>query len=92
MAIENGDQVTIEYVGQLNDGTVFDTSRESVAEESGLNEVQPEREFAPLTVQIGDGEIIEGLEDNLIGLEEIPLKQLLSRQRRDTVSQAMNKS
>ena len=70
MAIENGDQVTIEYVGQLNDGTVFDTSRESIAEESGLREAQPEREYTPLTVRIGDEEIIEGLEDGLIGLQE----------------------
>ena len=70
MAIENGDQVTIEYVGQLNDGTVFDTSRESIAEESGLDEAQPEREYTPLTVRIGDEEIIEGLEDGLIGLQE----------------------
>ena len=36
MAISNGDTVTIEYTGRLDDGTVFDTSLESVATEEGL--------------------------------------------------------
>lgn len=70
MAIEIGDQVRFEYTGRLTDGTVFDTSRESVAEEAGLADDHPDREFAPLTVEIGAGRIIEGLEDGLVGLEE----------------------
>lgn len=69
MAIETGDQVSLEYVGRLTDGTVFDTSRESVAEEAGLLEAQPNREFSPLTVEIGSNRIIEGLEEGLLGLE-----------------------
>lgn len=70
MAIEEGDRVTFEYVGRLEDGTVFDTSRESVAETSGLAEENPDREFAPLTVELGEGRIVEGLEDGLVGLDE----------------------
>lgn len=70
MAIATGDSVTLEYTGQLDDGTVFDTSREAVAEENGLAEAQPDREYAPLTVDVGAGEIIEGLEEGLIGLEQ----------------------
>ncbi|MEF8853471.1 MAG: peptidylprolyl isomerase [Haloarculaceae archaeon] len=69
MAIETGDTVSIEYVGRLDDGTVFDTSRESVATEHGL-EHHPEREYEPLTVEVGAGEIIQGLEDGLLGLDE----------------------
>jgi len=68
MAIETGDTVSIEYVGRLDDGSVFDTSRESVAEAEDL-EHHPDREYDPLTVEIGAGEIIEGLEDGLLGLE-----------------------
>ncbi len=72
MGIEPGDQATIEYTGRLTDEneTVFDTSRERVAEESGLTERQPEREFEPLTVEPGAGQLIEGFEEGLIGLEE----------------------
>ena len=70
MAISEGDSVTIEYTGRLQDGTVFDTSRRDVAEEAGIAEAQPEREYGPLTVEVGDGRVIEGLEDALVGMED----------------------
>lgn len=70
MAIATGDSVTIEYTGRLDDGTVFDTSREEVANETELADAQPDREYGPLTVEVGEGRIIEGLEDALIGLEQ----------------------
>jgi len=69
MAITPGDTVTIEYTGRLEDGSVFDTTDESVAEEAGLLEEQPNREFEPLTVEVGEGNLIEGMEDGLVGLE-----------------------
>lgn len=72
MGIEPGDQATIEYTGRLTDedGTVFDTSRERVAEEAGLAGAQPDREFEPITVEPGAGQLIEGFEEGLMGLEE----------------------
>lgn len=69
MAISEGDAVTVEFTGRLDDGTVFDTSRESVAEESGLAEADPDREYQPVTVEVGGGQLIAGLEDSLLGLE-----------------------
>ncbi len=69
MTIATGDSVTLEYTGRLDDGTVFDTSRESVAEEAGLTEAQQDREYAPLTVEVGAEQVIEGMEQGLIGLE-----------------------
>lgn len=70
MTITTGDSVTIEYTGRLDDGAVFDTSRESVAEEAGLVETQPEREYNALTIEIGAEQVIDGLEDALVGLEQ----------------------
>ncbi|MFD1633592.1 FKBP-type peptidyl-prolyl cis-trans isomerase [Haloplanus ruber] len=69
MTISTGDSVTIAYTGRLDDGTVFDTTDESVAAETGLLEEQPEREFEPLTVEVGEGNLIEGMEQGLLGLE-----------------------
>jgi len=70
MTIATGDTVTIEYTGRLNDGTVFDSSRQAVAEKAGLAEGQPDREYEPLTVEVGAGQVIEGMEEGLIGLSE----------------------
>lgn len=69
MTIGAGDSVTLEYTGRLTDGTVFDTSREEVATDAGLADTQPEREYSPLTVEVGAERVIEGLEEALIGLE-----------------------
>lgn len=70
MVIESGDTVTLQYIGRLDDGTVFDTSRKSVADDAGLVEAQPNREFGPLTVEMGTGRLIEGLEEAIAGREE----------------------
>ena len=70
MTIATGDSVTIEYTGRLDDGTVFDTSRESVATETELADAQSDREYTPLTIDVGAEQVIEGLEDGLIGLEQ----------------------
>jgi FKBP-type peptidyl-prolyl cis-trans isomerase 2 len=69
MPIEAGDSVTIEYTARFADGLVFDTTREDVAEEAGLAERLPDREFEPLTFEVGDDEIIEGVTDALVGME-----------------------
>lgn len=70
MSIETGDSVTIEYTARFADGPVFDTTDERVAEETGLAEQLPDREFEPLTFEVGDGEIIEGVTDALVGMDE----------------------
>ena len=55
MAIaQKGDKVFVHYVGKLNDGSVFDSSINS----------------NPLEFTIGDGSIIPGFENAVIGLEE----------------------
>jgi len=69
MTISTGDSVTIEYTGRLDDGTVFDTSYKDLAGEMGLLEEHPNRDFTPLTVEVGDDAVIPGLEEALIGME-----------------------
>lgn len=71
MAIEPGDRVTIEYVGRFEDGSVFDTSDYEVAEESGLLGARGEdrTDYGPLSFTVGEGEVIEGLDESLVGLK-----------------------
>ncbi|MFC7027597.1 peptidylprolyl isomerase [Halomicroarcula sp. GCM10025324] len=72
MAIEQGDGVTIEYVGRFEDGSVFDTSRAAVARDHGLQEAQgtEDGDYAPLSFTVGAGEIIEGIDAALVGMAE----------------------
>jgi len=53
MAAEQGDEVTVEYTGKLEDGTVFDTSEDREA----------------FTFTIGEEQVIPGFEDAVIGME-----------------------
>jgi len=71
VTVSTGDVVTIEYVGRLDNepATVFDTSREQVAEDSGLADAQPDREYTPLTVEVGAEQVIQGVDEGLVGLE-----------------------
>ena len=52
--IKNGDTVSVNYTGKLEDGSVFDTS------------LQEGRE--PLTATLGQGQLIPGFENGLIGM------------------------
>ncbi|AFK21515.1 peptidylprolyl isomerase (plasmid) [Haloferax mediterranei ATCC 33500] len=94
MTIETGDTVSLEYVGRLTDGTTFDTSRQDVAEEEGLAEAQPDRDYEPLAVEVGAGTVIEGLDEGLVGMEvgdeesiEIPPEKAYGEPRDDLVQE-----
>lgn len=52
--IKNGDSVSVNYTGRLEDGTIFDTS------------LQEGR--TPLTATLGQGQLIAGFESGLIGM------------------------
>ncbi|MBI2148799.1 FKBP-type peptidyl-prolyl cis-trans isomerase [Candidatus Woesearchaeota archaeon] len=59
-----GDTVTVDYTGYLDDGTVFDTNIESIGLKSNLNR----EDYSPYTFVIGNGDVIPGFESQLIGL------------------------
>jgi FKBP-type peptidyl-prolyl cis-trans isomerase 2 len=94
MTIQAGDRVRFEYTGRLLDGTVFDTSRESIAEESGLANDFPDRDYDPLTVEVGSERLVEGLDEAMVGMTEgesktvtVPPDKAYGEHRADNVAE-----
>ncbi|MGB9002817.1 MAG: peptidylprolyl isomerase [Nitrosotalea sp.] len=55
MAAKTGNKVKVEYVGKLDDGSVFDSS-----EDHGK----------PLEFEVGSGHVIKGFDDAILGMNE----------------------
>ena len=55
MKVEKGDMVAVRYTGRLDNGEVFDTNLEMTE---------------PLEFRVGDGMVIPGFEDAVVGLSE----------------------
>ena len=67
MTLEKGDMVLIHYVGRDSNGEIFDLSDEEVAEEKGVKDERVD--YGPVPVLIGEGYVIEGLEEALQEME-----------------------
>lgn len=52
--VKKGDKIKVEYVGKLEDGTVFDSS---------------EKHDVPLEFTVGSGQIIPGFDEAVLGME-----------------------
>jgi FKBP-type peptidyl-prolyl cis-trans isomerase SlyD len=72
--IKTGDSVRLTYTGRLANGQVFDTSDEQTAQTNGV--FVEGRRYGPLAVQVGTGTIIQGLDRNLLGMEEGEAKEI----------------
>lgn len=66
MPIQNGTFVEITYVGKLEDGTVFDMNDKTQASNYHFKE---EEVSGPTIVCIGERDVVEGLDDFLVGKE-----------------------
>lgn len=65
--VGKGDSVSVNYVGKLEDGTVFDTSEKEAAVEAGIyNEM---RDYKPLTFTVGAGQMIKGFDEGVVGMK-----------------------
>ncbi|WP_297500884.1 peptidylprolyl isomerase [Thermococcus sp.] len=67
MKAEPGDMVLFNYIGRFENGEVFDTSYGDLAKKNGI--YVEEREYGPMWVTIGIGEVIPGLDEAMIGME-----------------------
>ncbi|MEM4554603.1 MAG: peptidylprolyl isomerase [Candidatus Anstonellaceae archaeon] len=65
-----GDVVYVDYIGMFENGTVFDTSIASEAAKAGL----PQRRYEQLVFRLGEGHMIKGFEDAIVGMKEGQVK------------------
>jgi FKBP-type peptidyl-prolyl cis-trans isomerase 2 len=65
--VKTGDNISIDYTGSLPDGKVFDTSIEKVAIENNL--FTQGRVYKPLNFTVGKGEVIPGLDKDVMGMK-----------------------
>ena len=78
--VKNGDTVKIHYTGKRKDGELFDTSREQ----------------QPLEFTVGNGEIMSGLENSIMGMEagdtksiEVPPEEAFGTRQEELVVEIM---
>jgi len=67
LTVQKGDTVRVHYLGKFQGGKVFDTSMIKEAQKAGL--YNPSRDYKPLQVKIGAGQVIPGFEEALIGMK-----------------------
>lgn len=74
LTVENGDSITVQYIGMFEDGTVFDTSIRSVAENNTLYpkslSFQPKMNYDPLSFTVGTGQMISGFDKGVVGMSQ----------------------
>jgi peptidylprolyl isomerase len=74
ISVQNGDIVSVHYVGKFPGGKVFDTSMKAEAVKSGL--FNPARDYKPLQVTIGAHQVIPGFEEALAGMKVNETKEV----------------
>jgi FKBP-type peptidyl-prolyl cis-trans isomerase 2 len=66
--VKQGDFVELDYTGVLKElGAVFDTTSEATAKKEGIHD--PKMTYGPVSICIGEGQILQGLDASLEGLE-----------------------
>jgi FKBP-type peptidyl-prolyl cis-trans isomerase 2 len=69
MPVKNGDFIKLEYTGKIIEtGDIFDTTSEEVAEEKGIH--SDKKTYGPISVIVGGGHVLKGMEDALVDMEE----------------------
>jgi FKBP-type peptidyl-prolyl cis-trans isomerase 2 len=71
---QEGDIVSVHYVGKLPGGRVFDTGMKSEALKAGL--FNPARDYKPLRVTLGAHQVISGFEEALAGMRVNETKEI----------------
>lgn len=69
------DNISVNYVWSLEDGTVFDTNIQAEAEKA--NVYSPDRKYEPLPFVVGNGDMIQWFDEWVVGMKVWETKQLV---------------
>lgn len=70
MPLKKHDFIELDYTGKLEDGTIFDTTLESVANEHHLHDEKDKKaEYKSAIICIGEQQVVNGLDEALVGKE-----------------------
>jgi FKBP-type peptidyl-prolyl cis-trans isomerase 2 len=78
--VEVGDTVGLNYIGMLEDGKVFDTTLKEVADDLTIPKsgtFTPKRAYNPFTFTVGEGGVISGFEEGVIGMKVEEQKEIV---------------
>jgi len=75
ISAQNGDTVSVHYLGKFPGGKVFDTSMKAEAVKAGL--FSPARDYKPLQVVLGAHQVISGFEEALVGMKVNESKEVM---------------
>ena len=64
-----GDIVGVDYIGTLEDGTVFDSSLEEFAKKTKNYSPNSGRTYEPLSFTVGAGQMIKGFDAGVVGMK-----------------------
>jgi len=69
MKIKNNDFIEIDFVGRIKEtNEIFDLTKEDIAKENNIH--NPNFQYKPVIICVGEGHILKGLDEKLIGKEE----------------------
>jgi len=74
LTAQNGDTVSVHYVGKFPGGKIFDTSMKAEAIKAGLFNLA--RDYKPLQVVLGKHQVIGGFEEALLGMKVNETKEV----------------
>jgi peptidylprolyl isomerase len=65
--VKAGDNVSVDYLGWYDNGTIFDTSNATIALENNI--YNPYSTYTPISFVVGNNEVIPGFENATIGMK-----------------------
>lgn len=67
--MSKGDSIEVDYVGTLEDGTVFDSSLEEAAKKMKNYSPTSGKKYTPLEFTVGAGQMIKGFDAGVVGMK-----------------------